>query len=123
MKRGLTLIEVLLTILLVAVLGSFVIVSLNPVGQLASARNNQRLSHLNTILNSISQNVADNKGNFTCSAGAIPTSTKRMAIGAGNYDIASCIIPIYISVLPFDPKDPLAHFMSQTDYNLSLIHI
>ncbi len=118
MRRGLTLIEVLITIVLVAILGGFVIVSLNPVGQLASARNNQRLSNLNTILNSISQNAADNKGNFTCSAGAIPsTSTKRMAIGAGNYDIASCLIPIYTSVLPFDPKDPLAHFTSQTDYD------
>lgn len=117
MRRGLTLIEVLITIVLVAILGGFVVVSLNPVGQLASARNNQRLSNLNTILNSISQNAADSKGIFTCSAGAIPTLTKRMAIGAGNYDIASCLIPIYTSVLPFDPKDPLAHFTSQTDYD------
>ena len=118
MRRGLTLIEVLITIVLVAILGGFVIVSLNPVGQFASARNNQRLSNLNTILNSISQNAADNKGNFTCSAGAVPsTSTKRMATGAGNYDIASCLIPIYVSVLPFDPKDPLAHFTSQSDYD------
>ena len=117
MRKGLTLIEVLITIVLVAILGGFVIVSLNPVGQLASARNNQRLSNLNTILNSISQNAADNKGNFTCAAGALPTSTKRMAIGALNYDIASCLIPIYASVLPFDPKDPLARFTSQTDYD------
>jgi hypothetical protein len=73
---------------------------------------------VNTILNGIRENIADNRtGLFTCSSGDIPSSSKRMATGAGNYDIAGCLIPTYLPILPFDPATSSAHYTSPSDYD------
>ena len=116
-KEGFTLIELVISIALLAIVTIGTLVVLDPAGRLASARNSQRQAHLNTILNAIRQNLADNRGTFSCAAGDIPTSTKKMATGAGNFDIYSCIVPTYIFSLPFDPATSTAHFISATDYD------
>lgn len=116
-KKGFTLIELVVSISLLAIVTIGTLVALNPAGRLASARNSQRQAHLNTILNAIRQNLADNRGTFGCAAGDIPTSTKKMAVGAGNFDIYNCIVPNYIFSLPFDPSTSTAHFNSPTDYD------
>ena len=61
-KRGFTLIEVLIVMGIMAVLATIVIVAINPGRQFAQARNMQRVSNVNAILNAIGQNIADNKG-------------------------------------------------------------
>lgn len=116
-RRGFTLIELILSVALLAVLATFVIRSLNPVGQIGQARNTERLANLNTIIIAIGENIADNKGKFSCASGALPTSSKKMAVGSGNYDIAPCLIPAYLSVLPADPSLNGAHFTSLADYD------
>src|SRR3989344_7421726 len=116
-KSGFTLIEIMLTVSIITMVTFGFITYLNPAKQLAQARNSQRSLHLNAIINSVKQNIADGRGTFTCAAGDIPTTAKKMAIGAGNYDIASCISPIYIGGLPFDPLDSNAHFTSNSDYD------
>lgn len=116
-KNGFTLIEIMLSITLIAILSYAFVSYLNPGQQLAQARNSQRSLHLNALINSIRQNIADGRGAFSCGIGDIPTTAKKMAIGAGNYDIASCISPIYIAGLPFDPVDSNAHFTSNADYD------
>ena len=75
--------------------------------------------NVNTILNAVGQRMADNQGVFerNCSAGPVPTSTTRIATGAGNYDLGPCVIPDYISTLPVDPGGNGAHFLSVTDYD------
>ena len=115
--KGFTLIELMVTISLIAIVSIGTLVALNPADRLAAARNSQRQAHLNTILNAIRQNAADNRGTFNCAAGDIPTSTKKMAVGAGDFDIYSCIVPNYIYSLPFDPATSTAHFTSATDYD------
>ena len=116
-KNGFTLIEILITMSILAILTYAFVAYFNPVGQLSQARNSQRSLHLNAIINGVKQNIADNRGTFSCAAGDIPTVTKKMAVGAGNYDIASCIVPVYIAVMPYDPVALGARYSSNADYD------
>jgi hypothetical protein len=65
--------------------------------------------------------MADNKGVFEtgCAAGAIPTTSTT--ISNAGYNVASCLIPTYISVLPYDPSAAGAHYTSDTDYNTGYV--
>jgi prepilin-type N-terminal cleavage/methylation domain-containing protein len=119
MRRGLTLIEIIVAVALISILSALGFLALNPVGQLASARNSQRTFHLNGLMNGIRQNMADTSGGgFTCASGSLPTSTpKKMATGAGNYDIAPCLVPTYLPNIPFDPSASGAHYASNSDYD------
>ena len=116
-KKGFTLIEILVVIGIIAVLAGVVIVALNPARQFAQARNTQRTSNVSTILDAIGQNIADNRGIFTCAAGVIPTTAIKMAVGAGNYDVAPCIAPTYVPAMPYDPSATGAHYTTNADYD------
>jgi len=115
--RGFTLIEILIVIGLIAVLAGVLIAALNPARQFAQARNAQRWNNVDTIIGAIIQNTTDNRGTFTCAAGAVPTTATKMANGAGNYDIGPCLVPTYSAQLPFDPSATGAHWTSTTDYD------
>ncbi len=115
--NGFTLIEILIAIALVALMGGLTILFLNPPSLLARGRNAERKSHLYTIINAIWQNKSDNNGNFNCVSGDIPTTTAKMAIGVGNYNIAPCLVPIYLPTMPYDSKAGGAHYASNTDYD------
>ncbi len=73
-EQGFTLIELLVVIGVIAILASIVVVAINPSRQFAQARNTQRESNVSTILNAIGQNIADNKGTFTCSGVTVTSS-------------------------------------------------
>jgi prepilin-type N-terminal cleavage/methylation domain-containing protein len=108
-QKGFTLIEILIVIGLIAILAAIVLIAVNPARQFAQARNSQRESNVETILNAMGQNLADNKGVFTCSSlvTAIPVDPNpalKIGTGAGLINL-SCLAPTYIaSALPADPE-------------------
>lgn len=111
-ESGFTLIEILVVIGLIALLAGVVIIAINPARQFAQGRNSQRVSNVNAILNAIGQNIADNKGIFTCDTatypGAIIDGTIRViklntAATVGESNLRPCIVPTYISEIPVDP--------------------
>lgn len=117
-KDGVTILELMISIAVLAILLAIGIRALNPGGQFAASRNSNRSQYILSIMNAVRANIADTRtGIFTCAAGDIPTSTKRMASGAGNYDIAPCLVPDYMNVLPFDPAATSSYFNSITNYN------
>lgn len=129
-RRGMTLIEiVVVTALIVILTGTYFLVA-NPAGQLGGARNHERQLQLQSIMNAIRQNIADQSNEqFSCTAGPIPTSTADMTsrAGAGNYNIAPCIVfgaGVYgLFSMPFDPSASSSYFNSVNDYesNYSII--
>ncbi len=104
-KKGFTLIEILVVIGIIAILAAVILIAVNPARQFAQARNSQRWSNVNAILNAVGQNIADNKGVFNCPAGEIPTTPTLMASGTGNYNIRPCLVPNYLPEIPVDPKE------------------
>lgn len=117
-KSGFTLIEILVVIGIIAVLAAVVLVAINPARQFKLARDSQRVSNITAILNAIGQNIAENKGILNCNGIELPaTSTLIMATATSTFNIASCLVPNYISTLPYDPSASGAHYINNTDYN------
>ena len=129
-RAGFTLIELLLVIGIIAILAAIVIVAINPTKQLGDARDAQRRSDVNTILNAVYQYAIDNNGNLP---GNIPTGTGAAALevcrdvdGSGvdiGYD--ACLAyngsQVYLGTLSGTylvnlPTDPLSANSTGTNY-------
>lgn len=115
--HGFTLIELIIASALVIITAGVALVWIDPSRQFAAARNTRRTSDVNAIVNAIGQNIADNRGVFTCVSGVIPAVAMTMASSSGNYNIAPCLVPAYLPSLPYDPTAVSARYISVSDYN------
>jgi type IV pilus assembly protein PilA len=105
-KKGFTLVEVLLVIVIIAILAAIVIVAINPGRQISQANNTQRQSDIKTLLDAVHEYAIDNRGTFPA---AIPSGTAvdalTIASGEANADICADLVSDYIAAMPFDPTD------------------
>lgn len=106
MRKGFTLIELLLVIGIIAILASIVIVAINPTRQLGQARDAQRRSDVNTVLNAVYQYAIDNNG-------ILPSGVTTTRGEVCTYNAAACTSPAinlrllsgtYLVNMPRDPQ-------------------
>lgn len=105
--RGFTLIEILVVIGMLAILSTVVLVAVNPLRQFAQARNTERQNDVAAMLNAISDRIADNGGVFETSGSdgcTMDLPTTATDISKGALDLRPCLVPAYISELPYDPS-------------------
>lgn len=92
LKKGFTLIELLIVIAILAILGSAVVVVLNPAEILAQTRDGTRISDLNTLRNAINTylvNTTESPLNLgACTAGGRCTANPGAA--AGPFATTTC---------------------------------
>src|SRR3990170_2485460 len=100
--KGFTLIELLVVIGVLTILLAIVLVAINPARQFSQANDTQRRSDVNAILNAIHQYGADNKGALPT---GITTTVKTITstVGAGNVDLCTLLVPLYLADIPIDP--------------------
>lgn len=110
---GFTLIELLLVIGIIAILAAIVIVAINPTKQLGSARDAQRTTDVNTLLNAIYQYTIDNAGNLPTSISTLPTGEMRYicrsdATCTGSGVNLNVLTGSYLVGIPNDPQSATA---------------
>ena len=110
-QKGFTLIELLIVIGIIAILAAIIYVAVDPARRLAEARNAERWSSVNSILNAYLKSTVDNAG----TPPATLTAGTSYMIGTGA-DFAGCspattavvdlsgLVDTYLSSVPFDPS-------------------
>jgi type IV pilus assembly protein PilA len=112
--RGFTLIEVLLVVAIIAILAGITIVAINPARQYDQAKNSERISHVNTILNAVHQYALDNGGVLpasipvgdTCTGDAAYEICQTGASCASGVDLSPLTASeVYLVSIPIDPEE------------------
>jgi type IV pilus assembly protein PilA len=88
-----------------AILVSIVIVAINPTKQLQDARNAQRRSDVNTIVNAVMQYTIDHRGSMPAAISATPHYICRTSASdcTGMIDLSQ-LVGSYLATIPADPS-------------------
>ena len=122
-KKGFTLLEILLVIAAIGILAAIVLIAINPTKQIAQVRNAQRRSDINTIYKALEQYLIDNKdypiGIGNTAAPICNTGTEQVGGStdcAGKVDLR-VLVPTYIAAIPKDPSGGVYEVYRNSDNN------
>jgi prepilin-type N-terminal cleavage/methylation domain-containing protein len=115
-KRGFTLIEILLVIAILAILLVVVFAALNPAQRLADTRDARRWNDVNQVLTAVHECLVDEDGVWATCGLADPTALSQLGTCSGtgatlcSGAAADCLditteLASYISDIPEDPAD------------------
>lgn len=129
-QPGFTLLEILLTIGIIAVLATVVVVSLDPVERFKDARDSRRLADIESILSAVHQYVIDNQGSYPAgmdtserqvgSASSGCSLSGNCAVSTGECLDLDSSLERYLKNIPFDPENGSSartHYSVQLDDN------
>jgi len=117
-RRGFTLVELIIVIAIVAILAGAIFVAIDPARRLHEARNARRKSDVNTILDAVKKYQVDNQGTHYAEVVAM-TNDVYYGIGTDGNLCTGCAVvggitectdledmgANYLAVVPYDPKD------------------
>lgn len=115
LKKGFTLIEVLLVIAIIAILAAIVILAINPSRNISSANNAQRWSNVNTILNAAHQYAIDNRGTIPATITTVSTEICKTGTSCAGLIDLSVLTDLERYVLKM-PSDPTSASVNGTGY-------
>jgi len=117
LKKGFTLLEILLVVGIIAILAGIVILAINPSKQLGDTRNAQRRSDVLSIANAVYQYMIDNNGTApvtiptTGTCGALATliaTSSATSTAIGSVDLYTTLVTASSTYLNAMTRDPLA---------------
>lgn len=112
-KKGFTLIELLIVIGIIAILAAIIYVAVDPGKRLKQARDADRWSSANSILNAVLKYAVDNQGQLPTGIGATATvlgtataNANCVCSGGGGtencLDLSGDLVDTYLSEIPCD---------------------
>lgn len=102
MKKGFTLLELLITIGIISILSGITIVAVNPQRQFAKANDAKRMSDVNTIISALGQYTIKHRGAVPASL----TNTYQILANTGTgLDLCAELVgENFLNLLPVDPS-------------------
>jgi prepilin-type N-terminal cleavage/methylation domain-containing protein len=102
-KKGFTLLEILLVIAAIGILAAIVIVAINPNRQLAQTRDAERQVEVNSLAKALDQYLIDN-GEYPSSITGSLQEVCAPGGSSGCTDLSIDLVPMYLAAIPVDPQ-------------------
>jgi prepilin-type N-terminal cleavage/methylation domain-containing protein len=109
-QKGFTLIELLIVIGIIAVLIGVFVANVNLARPFQQARDAQRSANVNAIATAAKTRIANYRGSWSqaSTAGCAALPSTATVIGspsaAGVYNLGACLVPSFMTAVPFDPS-------------------
>lgn len=130
MRRGFTLVELLVVIGIIVILFSVIFIAVDPARRFAQARNANRREDVRDLVESVLTYMVDNTGNYPSGLDSITTSSQVIGTATAGcdttctatttlsscLDLTSALAGGYIAEIPRDPKTGTA---ANTDYYIN----